>query len=397
MSDFISEEQHHAEVAALNHEIYRLTRHINETEQARAEEDTPDPYDPFGNPTEYRNFRDDYSEVLPPIKTPAYKIDLEPGYEERRRLKHFYAVGGWCALLQFVFSTIAGFVILRGIMKYIMEMNPSADDTSVYTFIKGSSILAAVNMIIYIAANVIFAVIGMKMADVKPSSLIKTKDYDIGRAIQYCTAAMFIWMASSYISIGVNDIFTKYGYSTDVMDSDGMAVTKLGFAISVIYTCVIAPVTEELFFRGMLLRVFSKANQRFAVFATAVFFGLAHGNLPQFMLAFLLGIFLAHITLKHGSIIPSIVVHIFVNTFVTIMGEMDLTGDRLIVFNLVLEALAAFGLLMLLIFRSKDKLPATTPAQSRRGFALAKSTFGVIAAFLLQLAYLIYLLLSNTV
>ena len=149
------------------------------------------------------------------------------------------------------------------------------------------------------------------------------------------------------------------------------------------------------FFRGMLLKVFSKANQRFAVFATAVFFGLAHGNLPQFLLAFLLGLFLAHITLKHGSIIPSIVVHIFVNTFVTVMGELDLSGDMEIVLNLSLEALAAFGLLMLLIFRSKDKLPATTPAQSKRGFAIAKTTVGVVAAFTIQTAYMLFLVFSK--
>ncbi|HRR76662.1 MAG TPA: type II CAAX endopeptidase family protein [Ruminococcus sp.] len=395
MSEFISEEQHHAEVAALNHEIYRLTKHINETERERAEADTPDPFDPFDNPTEYHEYRDDYTEILPPIQTPAYKVSLEPGYDERRRLKRFYAIGGWCAVLQFVASTAAGFFIARGIIAILKDMNPGADGESMYTFIKGSSILVGMNMLIYIFANVVFAFIGMKLADIKPSSLIKTRNYDVGKAVQYCAAAMFIWVISAFVSLGVNNVFEKYGYSTNVLETEGVAVTKLGFAISAVYTCIIAPVTEELFFRGMLLRTFSKANQRFAVFATAVFFGLAHGNLPQFTLAFLLGIFLAHITLKHGSIIPSIVVHVFVNTVVTIMGELDLSDAQMIAFNLGLEAFAAFGALMLLIFRSKDKLPATTPAQSKRGFVIARCSVGVIVAFTIQAAYTLYLLFTN--
>ncbi len=395
MAEFISEEQHHAEVAALNHEIYRLTKHINETEKERAEAETPDPYDPFDNPTEYREFRDNYSEVLPPITTPAYKVPLEPGYDERRRLKRYYAIGGWCAVLQFVASTAAGFFIARAIIMILKDMNPGADSESMYTYIKGSSILVGMNMLIYIFANVVFAMIGLKLADIKPSALIKTRDYDVGKAIQYCASAMFIWVISAFVSMGVNDIFEKYGYSTNVLESEGVAVTKLGFAVSAVYTCVIAPVTEELFFRGMLLRTFSKANQRFAVFATAVFFGLAHGNLPQFTLAFLLGIFLAHITLKHGSIIPSIVVHVFVNTVVTIMGEFDLSGDSQLAVGLILEGVAAFGALMLLIFRSKDKLPATTPAQSKRGFVIARCSVGVIAAFTIQAAYTIYLVFTN--
>lgn len=395
MSDFISEEQHHAEVAALNHEIYRLTKHIKDKEQERALSDMPNPKDPFNNPTEYHDYNDDYSEVLPPIKTPAYKISLEPDYAERQKIKHFYAIGGWCAVLQFAASTFAAVVIVLIIRTLLEGQNPDADNVSITTYMKGSSILTSLNMLIYIAANVGCAMIGFKMAGVKASSLVKTRDYDVGKAIQYCTAAMFIWLVSVYISLGVEDIFTKYGYSTEVQDMDGYAVTKLGFVISIVYTCIIAPVTEEFFFRGMLLKVFSKANQRFAVFATAVFFGLAHGNLPQFLLAFLLGLFLAHITLKHGSIIPSIVVHIFVNTFVTVMGELDLSGDMEIVLNLSLEALAAFGLLMLLIFRSKDKLPATTPAQSKRGFAIAKTTVGVVAAFTIQTAYMLFLVFSK--
>ncbi len=395
MSDFISEEQHHAEVAALNHEIYRLTKHIKDKEQERALSEMPDPKDPFNNPTEYHDYNDDYSEVLPPIKTPAYKISLEPDYAERQKIKHFYAIGGWCAVLQFAASTFAAVVIVLIIRTLLEGQNPDADNVSITTYMKGSSILTSLNMLIYIAANLGCAMIGFKMAGVKASSLVKTRDYDVGKAIQYCTAAMFIWLVSVYISLGVEDIFTKYGYSTEVQDMDGYAVTKLGFVISIVYTCIIAPVTEEFFFRGMLLKVFSKANQRFAVFATAVFFGLAHGNLPQFLLAFLLGLFLAHITLKHGSIIPSIVVHIFVNTFVTVMGELDLSGDMEIVLNLSLEALAAFGLLMLLIFRSKDKLPATTPAQSKRGFAIAKTTVGVVAAFTIQTAYMLFLVFSK--
>ena len=395
MSDFISEEQHHAEVAALNHEIYRLTKHIKDKEQERALSEMPDPKDPFNNPTEYHDYNDDYSEVLPPIKTPAYKISLEPDYAERQKIKHFYAIGGWCAVLQFAASTFAAVIIVLIIRTLLEGQNPDADNVSITTYMKGSSILTSLNMLIYIAANVGCAMIGFKMAGVKASSLVKTRDYDVGKAIQYCTAAMFIWLVSVYISLGVEDIFTKYGYSTEVQDMDGYAVTKLGFVISIVYTCIIAPVTEEFFFRGMLLKVFSKANQRFAVFATAVFFGLAHGNLPQFLLAFLLGLFLAHITLKHGSIIPSIVVHIFVNTFVTVMGELDLSGDMEIVLNLSLEALAAFGLLMLLIFRSKDKLPATTPAQSKRGFAIAKTTVGVVAAFTIQTAYMLFLVFSK--
>ena len=58
-----------------------------------------------------------------------------------------------------------------------------------------------------------------------------------------------------------------------------------------------------------------KYNERFAIFLSALIFGLMHQNYQQFILGFLLGIPLAVVTVKYGSVIPSIFAHIFVNTF----------------------------------------------------------------------------------
>lgn len=132
------------------------------------------------------------------------------------------------------------------------------------------------------------------------------------------------------------------------------------------------------------------------VFITAVFFGLAHGNLRQFILAFFTGIFLAHITLKHGSIIPSIIVHMFVNTFSTVIGLFDFTYNEQIVLLRVMYVAAAIGALMLLIFRVHDRVPQTTPAQVQRGGVIARGTISVVLAFTVQIFYGIYLVYANS-
>ena len=183
----------------------------------------------------------------------------------------------------------------------------------------------------------------------------------------------------------------EFGYASNPVDTSDYAKTGIGFAVLTIYTCIIAPITEELFFRGMLLRVLGKANQRFAVFATAFFFGLAHGNVPQFILAFTIGIFLGHITLKHGSIIPSVIVHIFLNSFSTILEEVSDTDDMFFLFaiEMIMIAGAVFGLIMLISFMVNNRLPSTTPKQSRRGFSVAAGSIPFIASVMLQLAYIL--------
>ena len=71
----------------------------------------------------------------------------------------------------------------------------------------------------------------------------------------------------------------------------------------------------------------------------------------EFILAFIIGIFLAHITQKHNSIIPAIVVHIFVNSLTTIIGYLNLDGIGIGIYLTV----AAFGAIMFAIFRISVK------------------------------------------
>lgn len=80
------------------------------------------------------------------------------------------------------------------------------------------------------------------------------------------------------------------------------------------YACLLGPVLEELLYRGVLLQSMRKYNERFAIFLSALIFGLMHQNYQQFILGFLLGIPLAIVTIKYNSIIPSIFTHILVNT-----------------------------------------------------------------------------------
>ena len=65
---------------------------------------------------------------------------------------------------------------------------------------------------------------------------------------------------------------------------------------------LIAPAAEELLFRRLLLRRLRPYGERFALVASALCFGLFHGNLNQFFYAFLLGLVLAELALSTGCL-----------------------------------------------------------------------------------------------
>ena len=390
MDDIINSDERDAQIAALNHEIFELNKQLGSEKERYIRAVTADRSDPFGNPTDYKDFSGDYSKILPELGTPGFSVPLVPEYAERKALQKYYSIGGWCSLFQFFFSNGLAILCVSAISFVMNLLNPDASSSALADYIGGSSMLVALNMLVYMFCNILNAAIGLKLADVKASSLIRTRDLSFGSVIQYCAIGLFIWIAAIYLSSGIIDIFQQYGIDASPPNTD-YGRTVMGRTITVIYGCIIAPMTEELFYRGMLLKVFSKADQRFAVLATALYFGIAHGNVPQFVLGFLAGIFLAHITLKHNSIIPAVIVHMFINTFSTIYGSVNTnSSSTMMIATLILMAAAIFGLAMFIAFICRDELPTPTPAQSKRGFSLWASTITVILSLVFYFGYFSY-------
>jgi uncharacterized protein len=88
---------------------------------------------------------------------------------------------------------------------------------------------------------------------------------------------------------------------------------------ALIATCLIAPVVEEMLFRGILLRAFLERYPRgLAIGYSALYFGAAHLNIYQFFLAFFLGLLLGWLYERSRSLVPCMVLHGALNTTVVV-------------------------------------------------------------------------------
>lgn len=82
--------------------------------------------------------------------------------------------------------------------------------------------------------------------------------------------------------------------------------------------CVLAPVLEEMLFRGIVLRGFLARFPRwYAIAASAILFGAAHLNLQQFCVGLVLGLVLGWIHARTRSLLPCIALHAGYNVAVT--------------------------------------------------------------------------------
>jgi membrane protease YdiL (CAAX protease family) len=86
---------------------------------------------------------------------------------------------------------------------------------------------------------------------------------------------------------------------------------------------LIAPVGEELFFRGLLLPGLSRRyGSAPAIFATAMLFGVVHYGFPATVVpAAVAGLVLGALTAQTGSILPAIAAHVGNNAIVLLLPE----------------------------------------------------------------------------
>lgn len=105
------------------------------------------------------------------------------------------------------------------------------------------------------------------------------------------------------------------------MDADDMARFEDQMApgiVPILFSCVAAPVLEEMLFRGVILRGFLRQYSRsFAILWSASLFGIAHLNLYQMMTALAIGIVAGWLYERCRSLWPCILLHAAYNTFVT--------------------------------------------------------------------------------
>lgn len=96
----------------------------------------------------------------------------------------------------------------------------------------------------------------------------------------------------------------------DRMMSNGIA--------SVVTVCIVAPVLEEMLFRGVILRSFLRQySRRDAIFGSAFLFGLAHLNVCQFAVGIIVGAISGWLYERTRSLWPSILLHGAYNVTVT--------------------------------------------------------------------------------
>ncbi len=128
-------------------------------------------------------------------------------------------------------------------------------------------------------------------------------------------------IAANYAAMYLEIILSDVGFEmpeTGTAESSTALDVLLNFACSALY----APLVEEFVFRGVIMQPLRRYGDHFAVFASALLFGLAHGSVSGFAFAFICGIAMGYATLLTGSLWTGMFIHFCNNFFAVAMSEL---------------------------------------------------------------------------
>ena len=125
------------------------------------------------------------------------------------------------------------------------------------------------------------------------------------RALGYTAIALVaIWAASAALSpfLDAND---EQGFVPDEWDSSRFGA----FAAFFVAVAVVAPIVEELTYRGLGFSLLAPYGTAVAIVATGVLFGIAHGLLIALPILVIFGLVVGWLRAKTESVYPSMILH----------------------------------------------------------------------------------------
>jgi membrane protease YdiL (CAAX protease family) len=174
-------------------------------------------------------------------------------------------------------------------------------------------------------------------------------------------AGFLPWLSLVLFSIGFSLFFNLFTIQTGIytiLGGENMGSNVLfggNFILAAIAMAIVAPVAEEVLFRGLIFRrlrsiIGSKNGFLISAGISSVIFGLVHMNVLQGLYAFLIGMFLCYVYEKTRNLVAPMLAHALANA-VAFFGTFVISDEILfgiggIIITAVCAIMSVAGLIL---------------------------------------------------
>jgi membrane protease YdiL (CAAX protease family) len=159
--------------------------------------------------------------------------------------------------------------------------------------------------------------------DPKYEQLFHPSTYATGSALLIMIIPIVMVIGGGFLLISdIDKIIIKH-FPMSQKDIEMFSRLIGGGSISIITVCIIAPLIEEMLFRGIFLRSFLSRYRAFnAITFSSLLFALCHLNIYQMLAAYILGSFLGYLYVATQSLWPCIFAHASFNAISLVYYEL---------------------------------------------------------------------------
>lgn len=182
-------------------------------------------------------------------------------------------------------------------------------------------------MVTFLANGVVFTAVmhykGMSYRDLFHSASASVADMLVGLA-----PAIALTIPALVLLTTTVGAFLVYLFPLSASETEMFQEMSSGSFGAILGACVLAPVLEEMLFRGVILRSFLNQYSKWvAIVSSAALFGFAHMNIYQFVVGMILGIIAGWLYERTRSLLPCIGLHAAYNGTLTMIDLSIAKGN----------------------------------------------------------------------
>lgn len=279
----------------------------------------------------------------------------------RKQLRRKINAVGWAMVIYYLIMNVAviGVMLLEAIIAGVVAAleNPELleNEAALESFLmENLNPTGVLGYFVAIAVGLMVLLLWKKKRFWKEQIWAKGSPMKVGSFFGILAVFLAVQFVTTILNMVLETLLNSFGLSMmSIVESTGGSSESFGMFL---YGCVAAPIVEEILFRGFVQRSLQPYGKQFAIFCSALLFGLFHGNLIQTPFAFMVGLVLGYVTMEYGigwamvlHMINNMVLADMLTRLTSGLGEM---GSSLIFLGVIFGSAVA-ALVVMIVNRRK--------------------------------------------
>lgn len=274
--------------------------------------------------------------------------------EKRKKLRREFAPVGWTLVVYYLIMNVVtmGVLIFDVAVQAVMAL--LRRETIDEALLMERVVSNGWGYILTILVGMVILLCWKKPAFFRQKIFQRGKPMGMGNFLCLVCLFMSCQLLVQLLAIVMELVTNIFGLS--IMDAMESATVSADTFSMFLYAGLGAPIAEEILFRGLILRTLEPYGKRFAVFVSALTFGIFHGNPVQAPYAFVVGLVLGYTAVEY-NISWAMLLHMLNNLVLgdmlgRILAPLGTTWETIIVYALLIAF--AIAAAVILICRRKE-------------------------------------------